>query len=81
MKTLDAPDYYGHTIFCDDIRQEAGNKASYMGVYTGHLFIQGEFPLFLPKFGFGIQYIQRIRSYIPPTTSSRSGFVKYNIAF
>src|SRR5208282_5784869 len=35
-------------IFCDDIRQEVGNKLSYMGCYTGQMFVQA-FPLALPK--------------------------------
>ena len=67
MKTLDGPDFYGHTIFCDDIRREVGEKASYIGVYTGHMLVPGNFPLLLPKFGFAMHYIQRTRSYIPPT--------------
>lgn len=67
MKTLDSPDFYGHTIFCDDIRREVGEKASYIGVYTGHMFVLGNFPFVLPKFGFAMHYVQRVRSYIPPT--------------
>jgi hypothetical protein len=40
---------YGVTIYCDDIRQEMGNKPSYMGVYTGQLIVQAEEPVLLPK--------------------------------
>jgi hypothetical protein len=36
------------SIFCDDIRQEVGNKLSFMGCYTGQMFVH-EFPLTLPK--------------------------------
>jgi hypothetical protein len=36
------------TIFCDDIRYELGGKLSYIGVYSGHLFVP-EFPVILPK--------------------------------
>lgn len=36
------------TIFCDDIRHELGGKLSYIGVYSGHLFVPG-FPVTLPK--------------------------------
>lgn len=36
-------------IYCDDIRQEVGNKNSYMGVYAGDLFVEA-FPVTLPKF-------------------------------
>ncbi|HEY4369127.1 MAG TPA: hypothetical protein VGN07_17970 [Steroidobacteraceae bacterium] len=37
-----------YTIFCDDLRQEVGNKVSYMGVYQGILYVEA-FPVFLPK--------------------------------
>jgi hypothetical protein len=36
------------TIFCDDIRHELGGKLSYIGVYSGHLFVP-TFPVTLPK--------------------------------
>jgi len=36
------------TIFCDDIRQEAGGKLSLMGVYSGVMFVP-DFPIILPK--------------------------------
>jgi hypothetical protein len=36
------------TIFCDDIRHELGGKLSYIGVYSGRLFLP-TFPLTLPK--------------------------------
>lgn len=38
-----------YTIFCDDLRQEVGNKISYMGVFQGMMFVQA-FPVTLPKF-------------------------------
>jgi hypothetical protein len=53
------PEIYGYTIFCDDIRQEVGGKLSFVGVYSGTIFIHGEFPVTLPKFAFGISLIQR----------------------
>lgn len=37
-----------HVIYCDDIRQEVGNKYSYMGVYSGVLYVP-DFPVILPK--------------------------------
>lgn len=40
---------YAHTIFCDDIRQEVGNKPSFMGVYTGEMHIPGPAPGALSK--------------------------------
>lgn len=36
------------TVFCDDIRHELGGKLSFIGVYTGHLFVRA-FPVTLPK--------------------------------
>jgi|SRR5579871_598162 len=40
---------YGYSIFCDDIRNDAGGKLSFIGCYNGVIFIQGQFPLELPK--------------------------------
>ena len=42
-------DRYGYSIFCDDIRSEAGGKLSFIGCYNGVIFISGQFPLVLPK--------------------------------
>jgi hypothetical protein len=42
-------DRYGYSIFCDDIRNEAGGKLSFFGCYNGVIFISGQFPLVLPK--------------------------------
>lgn len=39
---------YISAIFCDDIRQEVGNKFSYMGCYPGELIVQMA-PVVLPK--------------------------------
>ena len=36
------------TIFCDDIRHEVGGKLSYIGVYSGQMFVPS-FPITLPK--------------------------------
>lgn len=41
-------DRFVHAIFCDDIRQETGNKVSFMGCYQGELFVP-LMPLALPK--------------------------------
>jgi hypothetical protein len=40
---------YGYSIFCDDIRNEAGGKLSFVGCYNGVIFISDQFPLVLPK--------------------------------
>lgn len=36
-------------IFCDDVRQEVGNKASIIGTYGPEITIQGTPPLSLPQ--------------------------------
>jgi len=59
MTVLPTPEIYGYTIFCDDIRQEVGGKITFVGVYSGTMFIHGEFPVTLPKFAFGISLMQR----------------------
>ena len=41
-------DRFIHAIFCDDMRQEIGNKVSFMGCYQGELFVPF-LPLALPK--------------------------------
>lgn len=35
-------------IYCDDIRQEVGNKLSFMGCYNGHLILS-QLPIVLPQ--------------------------------
>lgn len=39
---------YLHSFFCDDIRQEVGNKLSFMGMYQGVMFVPA-FPAELQK--------------------------------
>lgn len=41
-------DRYLHAIWCDDIRQEVGNKPSFMGAYVGGITVPN-LPFFLPK--------------------------------
>ena len=53
---------HGHTIFCDDVRQEVGGKVSFMGVYNGALYIAGQFPQTLPRLGFAITYSEPAKS-------------------
>jgi hypothetical protein len=43
-------DRFVHTLWCDDIRQEVGNKTSFMGVYTGGLVLPS-LPALLPRLG------------------------------
>lgn len=53
MFKFDEP--FGFTIFCDDIRQEIGNKFSYMGVYQGVILVP-QFPAIIPRFGIAITF-------------------------
>jgi len=65
MITADSPDVYGYTIFCDDIRVEVGGKLTYVGTYTGTLFIQSAFPALLHKIAMSIVYMQRHTIFVP----------------
>jgi hypothetical protein len=58
MTEAPIPDFFGFTIFCDDIRFERDGKTSYIGSYNGQMFVHSNFPLTLPKFGFGITFVQ-----------------------
>ena len=66
MKTIAPLDFYGHTIFCEDIRQETTGKVTLIGVYTDHMVVHGTFPVLLPKFGLWIQYNQRPDHFMRP---------------
>lgn len=43
-------DIWGFSLFCDDIRQEAGGKISLMGIYHADMFFQGSTPFHTPRF-------------------------------
>jgi hypothetical protein len=51
---MNKPD--GYTIFCDDIRQEVGNKCSLMGVYGPEMYLSQPFPSGLPRMGFHVVF-------------------------
>jgi hypothetical protein len=59
MALLPSPDYFGYTLFCDDIRQEADGKFFFIGVYGADMFIHMPFPVTLPKFAFAITLVQQ----------------------
>lgn len=44
------------TLFCDDIRHEVGGKISFIGVYSGGLFVQA-FPVTLPKLCLSVKVV------------------------
>jgi hypothetical protein len=64
-ETAPGPDIFGSTIFCDDIRFEMDGKVSYIGAYTGVMFVRDGFPIILPKFGLGIQFVQKVAVFKP----------------
>ena len=45
---MENANWFVHALFCDDIRQEMGNKVSFMGCYQGELLVPFV-PLMLPK--------------------------------
>lgn len=38
---VDIQSPYLHTVWCDDVRHEVGNKLSLMGIYTGEMLLPG----------------------------------------
>jgi hypothetical protein len=64
-KTLDAPEIYGHAIFCDDIRFEVEGKTTYVGTYSGTMIAQVPFPLLLPKFCMAVTFSQERKIFDP----------------
>ena len=50
---------YLEVMYCDDIREEAGNKFSYMGVYAGELTVPSA-PVWLPKLCIAVKAITDI---------------------
>lgn len=51
---------FGHAIFCDDIRIEHGGKLTLVGTYPNVMFVHGNFPFTLPKFGVQVMYSERL---------------------
>jgi hypothetical protein len=66
MITADAPDAFGHTIFCDDIRVEVGGKITYVGSYGSRMAVHGSFPFSMPKLALAIFYSQRFSNVVLP---------------
>jgi len=46
---------FNFAIICDDIREEIGNKISFMGVYTKDIFVP-KFPFTFPRLCFVMNY-------------------------
>ncbi len=43
-------EFFGHSIFCDDILSVDGGKLSFFGCYNGVMFVDSTFPLTLERF-------------------------------
>src|SRR5215208_1177303 len=54
-----APDTYGYTVFCDDIRQENNNKRIYIGVYQGVMNVFNPPPTNLFKLSLAVHYYEK----------------------
>ena len=42
---------YAHTLFCDDIRHEVGNKTTFVGAYAEDIVFAAPPPITMPKLG------------------------------
>lgn len=58
MNIIETSTPSGHTLFCDDIRQEANGKLIFIGVYSGIMYLGTPFPTHL-KFALRIIYQER----------------------
>lgn len=59
MNTTHGKRAWGVSVFCDDLRQEIGNKVSLMGLYQTDIIFQADFPLTIPKFVIFIRYVEQ----------------------
>ena len=67
MSVLDPPDFYGYTIFCDDIRFEVANKLTFVGVYTSQFVLYADtLPAAIPKLAMSVNYRQRYDKVVFP---------------
>jgi hypothetical protein len=69
VKEIDWVTPTGHTVFCDDIRQEANGKRLFVGVYGTTMFVRvSEFPVILPTLAFHVTYVDEPGVELPPLT-------------
>jgi hypothetical protein len=59
MKELEAPEIWGYTTFCDDLRFEFDGKITLVGSYHGVMYVRTAFPVTLPKFAISTVFNQR----------------------
>jgi len=48
---------FGWCLFCDDVRNEAGGKVSYMGVYGADIVFAQPLPVVVPQFAIVANYM------------------------
>jgi hypothetical protein len=65
MIEQERPEVFGHTLVCDDVRQETTGKLIYIGVYHGIMYVQGSFPITLPRLCFSIDLAQKLEAFSP----------------
>jgi hypothetical protein len=58
MIEVEPPDVFGYTVFCDDIRVEHDGKITFVGSYSGRMYVNGTFPVTLPKFAISVAFNQ-----------------------
>lgn len=54
------PTPYGYSIFCDDIRQEVGNKLTLVGIYAGLMAFDTDFPVTIAKLCIVVNWVQGV---------------------
>lgn len=46
---IEPPFPFGHTLFCDDVRQEASGKVTFVGAYSGEMNVHSDGPVAIPQ--------------------------------
>ncbi len=65
MIEVESPEVFGYTIFCDDIRVEHDGKVTLVGSYPGRMYVNGTFPITLPKFAISVVFNQAKDEFVP----------------
>lgn len=56
MKDVNPQTPFGHTVFCDEIRQEINGKLFYIGVYSGEMRVFGTLPMAVNQLHLAVTY-------------------------
>ena len=57
------PTRWGFSIFCEDIREEVGEKFSWMGIFRKEITVPEDFPVFIKNFAIIIKYYEIVDLY------------------